>query len=96
MAGTGVRRFWRIYRENYAQEQSRREAREQERPWTTARTGFWATLALALTLNLIDAVAGLEGTAWKTLRLVVGVAWTVFAIWYLAEVLAKWRARKAQ
>lgn len=95
MSGSGLRRFGRIYRDNYAEEQARREKREQERPQTTARTGFWATLALALFLNLIDAVVEPEGAAWTALRAVVGIAWTVFAVWYLVELLARRRARKA-
>ncbi len=96
MDGSPPRRFWRIYREVYARERVAREARERQRPESTARTGFWTTLGLAWTLNLVDAVVDPDGVAWQALRLVVGVLWTAFAVWYLSEVLSRRRARKAR
>ena len=103
MDGSPPRRFWRNYREVHAQERAEREARSLERPESTARTRFWATLYLAWTLTLVDAVLDPGGVAsqglrfaWQGLRFVVGVVWLGFALWFLSEVLSRRRARKAR
>lgn len=95
MAGPPLGRSWHVYRDSYAQERAGRQARERERPWTTARTGFWVTLGLAYALNVVDAVVDLDGVATEALRYAVAGAWLLFAVWYQAEVASRRKARRA-
>ncbi len=92
---SGPGRLWRIYRGRYAEERSRRATRERGRGTTTARGGFQLTLALALGLNLVEAIADPNGAAWKAVRYAAGFALLAFAVWHLCEVLVRHKARRA-
>ncbi len=95
MAAPALRRFWRIYRDSYAQERTRRQAEERARVVSTAEAAFGLTLGLLVLLNFLATVVDL-GAAWTALRYVVGVAWLGSGAWYLTEILSRRMARRAR
>lgn len=94
MAASAPRRFWRVYRDSYAEERSRRKARERARRVSVAEAGFWLTFAIGTLLNLLADAVDFSGSVWTAVRYVVGFAWLGFAVWYLSEVLTRRGARR--
>jgi membrane protein implicated in regulation of membrane protease activity len=55
-----------------------------EQKTTRAKTALSITFGLAVLLNLADALWGLPGAAWLTVRIVVSVLFTIALIVFIA------------